>query len=205
MLTLCVWHQAIYHFRHSGWSIQPKQVLFFHQEKILLPQFWEIIDEKHFYVSPKHSMCKGLISCWWNRGHDMQRQYKFWGINVTDLQRLSVVKFGQYTGTDSISVSRLNVHVWSHKTSKLRDWRISIQSSAVITRSDIVRLYIDSYRDWGRISIKCWMHKRHPWPRSNGWAMGYLLWIFVRKLSALKRHRTVLCLSHRYEIQQEAR
>ena len=35
---------------------------------------------------------------------------------------------------------------------------IYIQSSAVITRSSIVRYY----RNWGRISIRCWIHKRHP-------------------------------------------
>ena len=37
----------------------------------------------------------------------------------------------------------------------------SIQSSAVITRSNIVRYYTKDYRNCGRISIRCWIHKRH--------------------------------------------
>ena len=67
-----------------------------------------------------------------------------------------------------------------------------IQSSAVITRSNIVRYYMNDYRNGGRISIRCWIHKRHPIPRPNGWAIGCLLRIFVRKLTALQRHRTVI-------------
>ena len=35
-----------------------------------------------------------------------------------------------------------------------------IQSSAVITRFNIVRYYIADYRNWSRISIRCWNHKR---------------------------------------------
>ena len=48
-----------------------------------------------------------------------------------------------------------------------------IQWSAVITRSNIVRYmyYINDYRNWGRISIKCWTHKRHAIPRPHGRAM----------------------------------
>ena len=60
-----------------------------------------------------------------------------------------------------------------------------IQSSAVITRSNIVRYFINNYRNRGRILIRCWIHKIHPIPRPNGRAMGCLLWIFVRKLTAL--------------------
>ena len=35
---------------------------------------------------------------------------------------------------------------------------------------------------WGPISITCWIHRRQPIARPNGRAMGYHLWIFVRKL-----------------------
>ena len=66
-----------------------------------------------------------------------------------------------------------------------------IQSSAVITRSNIVRFCINNCRNWDIISIRCWIHKRHPIPRPNGRAMRCLLWIFVIKLTALYRHRTV--------------
>ena len=63
--------------------------------------------------------------------------------------------------------------------------KLWIQSSAVITRSNFVRYFINNYRTWCRISIRCWIHKRHTIPRPNGRAMGCLLWIFVRKLTAL--------------------
>ena len=59
-----------------------------------------------------------------------------------------------------------------------------IQSSAVITRSSIVRYHINNFSNWVRTSIRCWIHKRRPIPRPNGLAMGCLLWIFVRKLTA---------------------
>ena len=28
-------------------------------------------------------------------------------------------------------------------------------------------------RNWGRISIRCWIYKRYPIPNPNGWAMGF--------------------------------
>ena len=43
---------------------------------------------------------------------------------------------------------------------------------------DIVRYYINNYRNCGRIPTRCWIHIRHPTPRPNGRAMGCLLWIF---------------------------
>ena len=33
-----------------------------------------------------------------------------------------------------------------------------IQSSTAITRSIIVRYYINNYRNWGKIFIRCWIH-----------------------------------------------
>ena len=62
---------------------------------------------------------------------------------------------------------------------------LSIQWSAVITRSNVVRYYMNNQKNWGRISIRCWIHKIHPIPRPNGRAMGCILLIFVRKLTAL--------------------
>ena len=46
-------------------------------------------------------------------------------------------------------------------------------------------LCITYCRDWGRISTKCWISKRHPLPRPDRRAMRCFLWIFVRKLTAL--------------------
>ena len=51
---------------------------------------------------------------------------------------------------------------------------ILLRSSAVKTRCNIVKYYIDSYRNWCRISIRCWIHKRHPYHRSvyrNQWLL----------------------------------
>ena len=52
-----------------------------------------------------------------------------------------------------------------------------VQSSAVITRSNIVRYCINNHRNWGRISIRCWIHNRHPIARPGRRAMGCLLLI----------------------------
>ena len=35
-------------------------------------------------------------------------------------------------------------------------------------RSNIVRYHIYNYRNWGKISTRCWIYKRHPIPRPNG-------------------------------------
>ena len=60
-----------------------------------------------------------------------------------------------------------------------------IQSSVVIKGSNIVRYYINDYRNWGRISIRCWIDKRHPIPRLTGELWGCLLWTFVRQLTVV--------------------
>ena len=39
-----------------------------------------------------------------------------------------------------------------------------------------IRYYIDNCQNWGRISVRCWIHKRHPIARPNGRSMG-CLWI----------------------------
>ena len=65
-----------------------------------------------------------------------------------------------------------------------------IQWSVVITQSKIVRYYINNYRNWGRLSIKCWIYKRHPIPRPNGRAMG---WLFVNICEKIGR---VIMTSH---------
>ena len=67
-------------------------------------------------------------------------------------------------------------------TWNLHQKKKKIQSSAVITLSNIVRFYINNYRNWGGISIRCWIHKRNPLLSPDGRAMRCLLWIFVRKL-----------------------
>ena len=76
-----------------------------------------------------------------------------------------------------------------------------VLSSAVIMRFNIVGYFIDNYRHWSRISIRCWIHKSHTitgelwgvfceylwqnWPRYNGTALYlYLIW-FLSTGSAL--------------------
>ena len=74
-----------------------------------------------------------------------------------------------------------NIRLLNDKWLTVQSSRAHIQSSAVITRSNIVRYCINDYRNRGRISIRCWIHKIQPIPRPNGRIMGCLLWIFVRK------------------------
>ena len=42
-----------------------------------------------------------------------------------------------------------------------------IQQRAVLTRSNIVRCFKNNCQDWGRISIRCWIHKKHLIPGPN--------------------------------------
>ena len=79
----------------------------------------------------------------------------------------------------STAVTKVNPVLHSQKTPQhiSPSWVIVgsllwVQLSAVITRSNIVRYYINNYRNWGRISIRCWIHKSRPIPRPNGRAMG---------------------------------
>ena len=65
-----------------------------------------------------------------------------------------------------------------------------VQSSAIITRSNIVRYFMNNYRKSGTISVKCWIHKSHHvprpdvfceylwenWPRYNGTALYLDCW-----------------------------
>ena len=52
-----------------------------------------------------------------------------------------------------------------------------------ITLSNIKWLCIHHCTDCNRIQISVSIHKRHPKPRPNGWAMGCLLWWVFRKLT----------------------
>ena len=52
-----------------------------------------------------------------------------------------------------------------------------IELSAVIMQFNIVRYYMNDNRNWGRLSIRCWIHKR---PRPNGRAGGVLMNIFEK-------------------------
>ena len=49
-----------------------------------------------------------------------------------------------------------------------------LQSSAVITWSNIAWYCTHHCRSWGKISIGGWTHQRHPIPRPDGRAMGCL-------------------------------
>ena len=66
-----------------------------------------------------------------------------------------------------------------------------IQSSTVIMWSNIVRYCINECMKSDRISFKYWIHKRHTIPCAKWWAMGCLLTIFFRKLTAAYWHCTV--------------
>ena len=94
-------------------------------------------------------------------------QFHVWNVQI------SVKPVGRYT---SLLIAIMDGHIIDVKL---------LQSSAVIMRSNIVRYYMNNYRNWDRISTRCGFHIRHPISRANGRAMGCLLWIFVRKLTAL--------------------
>ena len=73
---------------------------------------------------------------------------------------------------------------------------INIQSNAVITRSNIVRYYINNYRNWSRISVRCLIHKRlgalwgvfceylwENWPRYNGTALYKEIFVSAKEMA----------------------
>ena len=60
-----------------------------------------------------------------------------------------------------------------------------IQSSAVVTRSNMTWVFIWCGNDWGKICISDYIHKRHPISRPRGRVMWCLLWRFRRKLTVL--------------------
>ena len=43
-------------------------------------------------------------------------------------------------------------------------WRLTVELCAIIMGSKIVRYCLNNCRNWGGISIWCWIHKRHPTP-----------------------------------------
>ena len=55
---------------------------------------------------------------------------------------------------------------------------------------------ICNYRNWDRVSVRCWNHRKHHISHPNARAMGCLLWVFVRKLTTIWRH----CNVYRNEI-----
>ena len=81
--------------------------------------------------------------------------------------------------------------------------KTTIQSTAVIMRSNIVRYYVNNYRNWGRISIRCWVHKRHPilaLTRYNGstlyvielkFVMVYRESLFIQETQLLQSHKVI--------------
>ena len=71
-----------------------------------------------------------------------------------------------------------------------------LQPSAVIKRSNIVRYCINGCRNSGRISLRCWIHKKHRIPRPNGRAMRFLLWFFLENWS--RYNDTALYIPHKH-------
>ena len=63
-----------------------------------------------------------------------------------------------------------------------------MQSSAVITRSNIPLYYIRHCNDWSRIPIRIWILKGHPISHPNGRAMGCPLWWFQKKTDRDRTH-----------------
>ena len=101
--------------------------------------------------------------------HDTIKSCFRWNPYQARLELLQA-KWGQYRG-------------WGCSGSLCHQGISIVQSSAVITWSNIIRYYMNNYRNCGRISIRCCIYKRHLIPCPYGQAMGCLLWIFVRKLT----------------------
>ena len=78
----------------------------------------------------------------------------------------------------------------------------SKQSSAVIARSNLLRLHTALWQEWRRVNQEFRITTHTPYlARPHGWAMGCLLWGCWRKLSTLYWHHTVLWLLMNLEMQ----
>ena len=66
---------------------------------------------------------------------------------------------------------------WKHITVEYNHICINIYNT--------VQFCVNDRRNSGRISIRCWIHKRHPISRPNRRAMGCLWWTFLGILTAL--------------------
>ena len=56
---------------------------------------------------------------------------------------------------------------------------LNLQILCRYTWSDIVRYLINNCRNWGRISIRCWIPKRHIIPQPNKRAMGSVFFLNI--------------------------
>ena len=60
-------------------------------------------------------------------------------------------------------------------------YSVAICSHLLLWRGPIlIGCYINNYSNWGRISIRCWIHKTHPIPRPNRRAME-CLFLYLRE------------------------
>ena len=57
-----------------------------------------------------------------------------------------------------IFVLKLDSHTWNYSSEAFMTNIVE----CCYTRSNIIRYYIGNYRNWNRISIRYWFHKRHP-------------------------------------------
>ena len=73
-----------------------------------------------------------------------------------------------------------------------------IPLSAVITRSNIVRYCINDYTNTNRISIRCWIHKRHPEPGPNRVSFVNILKKFDRGISTTAWNRAYIHTHYYY-------
>ena len=91
------------------------------------------------------------------------------GINHPYLETISITRRRHL----HIQISTANSYVPRHSR---------VQSSAIITRSNWSRSYIRHCNNSGRKWIRYQNHKSHLISRLHGWAMGCLLWGFVKKI-----------------------
>ena len=68
-------------------------------------------------------------------------------------------------------ISHETLYVITYACPKSRLTSVS-KSGPCAQQQNIARYYINIYWNCGRISIRCWIQKRHPIPRPNGRAMG---------------------------------
>ena len=139
-------------------------------DAVCMEQICNLLDIERHYMAYKSKYLK-----WDSTWHAIPCRAVTW----RDVMWRDVTWHGMaWHGTALHCTARPSWHDTRHLTSRHdttrydTTWHGPIQSSAVITRSNIVRCCINSHRKGGRMSARCWIHKIHPLHRPNGRARG---------------------------------
>ena len=103
----------------------------------------------HIFINALNTSCRHLKWAWNSKVTCTSNMYIFFQTFDTVMILIIITSDGPV--------------LWSpHQQASV--WLGLLQSSAIIAQSNIVRYYKNNYRNWGRLSIRFWIYRRHPVP-----------------------------------------